>query len=388
MKGIQFKAIAINKQAKKLNLSAIIFSETATTVAVFTQNIFCAAPVIVAKNHIANNIKAIIINSGNANAGTGIAAGDIGVLNATYICQLLAQELSCKTKYILPCSTGVIGQQLLIKDFEQAMPKLVQQSSTLEDVATAITTTDTFIKIVKKQVTINNKIVNIVGIAKGSGMICPNMATMLSFIFTDIIADKKTLQQCLNIAVNQSFNRITVDGDTSTNDTTTLSTTGNSGVDIDNITGIFQQELNLVTRELALKIIADGEGATKIVTIIVTGAKNNNDCLQVAYTVAHSPLVKTAIFASDANWGRILAAIGRSNISPLNKKDIDIYLDDVCVIKNGKLSDKYTEKAGSSVMSKKEIIIAIKVGNYHTKEIIWTTDLSYDYIKINAEYRS
>lgn len=366
------------------DLAIVVLPDNSCTVGVFTQNIFCAAPIIVAKNHINNNTKALIINSGNANAGTGVASGDLGLKNAVYICDLAAKELGVDANNILPFSTGVIGQQLPMDCFENNIPQLLKHNATMEDVANAIMTTDTFAKIVKKQVVIDNKTINIIGIAKGSGMIRPNMATMLSFIFTDIKIDKKQLQQCLEIAVNQSFNRITVDGDTSTNDACTLSATGEVAVKIDNN---FQQCLNDVSKKLALKIIKDGEGATKFVAIKVSGRKSK-DCLQVAYTVAHSPLVKTALFASDANWGRILAAIGRSGIDNLSQNDVSIYLGNICLIKNGEIDINYSEQLGSNEMQKAEININIMLGENKISETVWTTDLSYNYIKINAEYRT
>jgi len=243
-------------------------------------------------------------------------------------------------------------------------------------------------KTISKQFDINGETVTITGIAKGSGMIRPNMATMLSFVFTDIKATQDQLQSCLNTATNQSFNRITVDGDTSTNDACTLSATGMSGVDISDCTSEFQQALNTVTKTLAHKIIKDGEGATKFVEVCVKGGSNTQDCLEVAYTVAHSPLVKTALFASDANWGRILAAVGRANIANLNIEDINIYLNKVSIVKSGEPDANYTEQAGSAEMVKENIVITIEIGISDAQESVWTTDFSYDYVKINAEYRT
>ena len=232
------------------------------------------------------------------------------------------------------------------------------------------------------------KTVSIAGIAKGSGMIRPDMATMLSFIFTDIQATQSQLQTCLYSATNQSFNRITVDGDTSTNDACTLSATGASGVDIVDCDDEFQQALNEVTKSLAHQIIKDGEGATKFVEIRVKGGASSQDCLEVAYTVAHSPLVKTALFASDANWGRILAAVGRANIKNLSISDIDIDLNSVGLIRAGEPDPTYTEARGSEQMQKTDIVIDISIGSSNLQESVWTTDFSYDYVKINAEYRT
>ena len=369
---------------KALDLAVIILPDNSETAGVFTQNIFCAAPVIVAKNHLQNQVKALIINSGNANAGTGVVSGEQGFDNTLRVCEILADNLGIDSSNILPFSTGVIGQQLPMSSFEDFIPTMLVKNNSIESVASAIMTTDTFAKIVKKQIYINNKLVNIIGIAKGSGMIRPDMATMLSFILTDIKASKKDLQKSLEEAVNQSFNRITVDGDTSTNDAAILSATGGSGAEIDTK---FQQSLNQLTKELAMQIVKDGEGATKFVEINVSG-RNSSDCLEVAYTVAHSPLVKTALFASDANWGRILAAVGRSKINNLKQSDVSIYLGEVCLIKNGNIDKNYTEELGSQEMQKSAIIIHIKIGDKNNNESVWTTDLSYEYIKINAEYRT
>ncbi|MBE8189323.1 MAG: bifunctional glutamate N-acetyltransferase/amino-acid acetyltransferase ArgJ [Candidatus Thioglobus sp.] len=374
---------------KKLDLSVILLAENTTTAAVFTQNIFCAAPVLVAKNHLQNDIRALLINTGNANAGTGLASGTVGLENAFETCKMVADELGIEPSEVLPFSTGVIGKPLPMACFEDNIKQLAAGISVdnLPQVAAAILTTDLKQKTANSQFEINGKTVSITGIAKGSGMIRPDMATMLSFIFTDISAKKSELQNCLNIAVNQSFNRITVDGDTSTNDACTLSATGVLEVRLADCLDEFQSALNAVTKSLAQQIIKDGEGATKFVEVRVAG-KSSADCLEVAYTVAHSPLVKTAIFAADANWGRILAAVGRANISDLKVADVDIYLGAVCLIKNGELNQNYTEKQGAEEMAKSEILIDIKIGKNTTCESVWTTDLSFDYIKINTDYRT
>ena len=376
--------------AEKLDLSIVTFTPETTTAAVFTQNVFCAAPVVVAKNHLNNHVRALVINSGNANAGTGVASGNKGLENAYQVCEMVAQSLNINAEQVLPFSTGVIGQLLPMQCFEANIAKLATQltSDNLPQVAQAILTTDLVEKTASKQFTANGKIITISGIAKGSGMIRPNMATMLSFVFTDVKASQSELQNCLTIATNQSFNRITVDGDTSTNDACSLSATGASGVDINDCTSDFQQTLNALMRSLAHQIIKDGEGATKFVEVCVKGGASNEDCLEVAYTVAHSPLVKTALFASDANWGRILAAVGRSNIANLKAEDVNIYLGKVRIVKCGELDPTYTEALGSAQMQKTDIIITIEIGKHSAVESVWTTDLSYDYIKINAEYRS
>jgi len=378
------------KDQEKLDLSIVSFIPETKTAAVFTQNVFCAAPVVVAKNHLNNSVRALIINSGNANAGTGLGSGSTGLNNAYQVCELVAKKLDIKAEEVLPFSTGVIGKPLPMQCFEGNIATLSNQlaADKLPQVAQAILTTDLIEKTCAKQFKVKGKTVSITGIAKGSGMIRPDMATMLSFIFTDVKATQNELQHCLTQAVNQSFNRITVDGDTSTNDACTLSATGTSGVDMADCVDEFQNALNEVSQTLAHKIIQDGEGATKFVEICVKGATTNKDCLEVAYTVAHSPLVKTALFASDANWGRILAAVGRANIADLKVDAVSIYLGEICLIKNGELNTNYTEEMGSAEMAKKEIVITIDIGNNNTSESVWTTDLSYDYIKINAEYRT
>jgi glutamate N-acetyltransferase/amino-acid N-acetyltransferase len=368
------------------DLSIIHLIEGTTTAAVFTQNVFCAAPVVVAKNHLNHHPVALLINSGNANAGTGTQ----GMENTLSTCACLAGELNINTEQVLPFSTGVIGQQLELDKFNQGIPKAIVKLSAdaMSDVAKGILTTDLVEKTATAQFEVNGKTVSISGIAKGSGMIRPDMATMLSFIFTDVGSTQAKLQQCLTASVNQSFNRITVDGDTSTNDACTLSATGASGVDIHDCVDEFQRALDEVTQSLAHQIIKDGEGATKFVEVCVKGGASNEDCLEVAYTVAHSPLVKTALFASDANWGRILAAVGRANIKDLSIEDINIALNDVNIIQAGEPDENYTETAGSAEMAKDTIVITIEIGKSDTVESVWTTDFSYDYVKINAEYRT
>ena len=387
VRGVKFASISSGiKQNNALDLSLISFIEGTQTAAVFTQNIFCAAPVIVAKNHLNSNVKALLINSGNANAGTG----QKGLEACLKSCEILAEKLDIESDQILPFSTGVIGQSLPLEPFEKNTKKLVDNlsSSNMNDVSKGILTTDLVEKSCSISLVINGNNVTLSGIAKGSGMIRPDMATMLSFIVTDIGASKDELHDCLDIAVNQSFNRITVDGDTSTNDACTLSATNQSSVQLHECKEEFQNALNEITKTLAQKIIKDGEGATKFVEIKVGGLSSVDDCLEVAYTVAHSPLVKTALFASDANWGRILAAVGRSKVDGISIENIDIFLNDLQIISSGEISKDYTEAGGSSEMQKSDITIRIDLGNALTSESVWTTDLSYDYVKINAEYRS
>ena len=387
VKGVKCSSIASGiKKNNALDLSLISLIEGTNTAAVFTQNIFCAAPVIVAKNHLNSNIQALLINSGNANAGTGKK----GLEDAYKTCEILALKLGIEPEQILPFSTGVIGQLLPLEPFEKSTNKLIENLSVkgMGILSKGILTTDLVEKSCSILFDINGNSVTLTAVAKGSGMIRPDMATMLSFIVSDIGASKKELQDCLNIAVDQSFNRITVDGDTSTNDACTLSATNQSGVRLDECEDEFQNALNEITKALAQMIVKDGEGATKFVEIKVGGLTSTEDCLEVAYTVAHSPLVKTALFASDANWGRILAAVGRSKVTGISIENIDIYLNDLQIITSGEPSLDYTESQGSVEMQKKEIIIRIDLGDANTAESVWTTDLSYDYVKINAEYRT
>jgi glutamate N-acetyltransferase/amino-acid N-acetyltransferase len=385
--GVKCSSIASGiKKKNDLDLSLISLIEGTQTAAVFTQNIFCAAPVTVAKNHLNSNVKALIINSGNANAGTGQKGLEI----CLETCEIFAGKLGIESDQILPFSTGVIGELLPLDPFEKNTKKLVDglSSSNMSMVAKGILTTDLVEKYYSKTFEFDGKVVTLSGVAKGSGMIRPDMATMLSFIVTDVGASKQELQDCLDIAVNQSFNRITVDGDTSTNDACTLSATNQSSVQLNQCKENFQKALNEITKTLAKMIVKDGEGATKFVEIKVGGLSSNEGCLEVAYTVAHSPLVKTALFASDANWGRILAAVGRSKVDGISIENIDIFLNDLQIISSGEISKNYTEAGGSAEMQKSDITIRIDLGDDVTSESVWTTDLSYDYVKINAEYRS
>ena len=387
VKGVKCSSIASGiKKNGQLDLSLVSFIKGSNTAAVFTQNIFCAAPVIVAKNHLNSNIEALLINSGNANAGTG----EKGLEDSYKTCEYLAQELNILPEQVLPFSTGVIGELLPLKAFKSNINLLVSSLTKegMSKVASGILTTDLVEKSYSTSIDVGGKTVNLSGIAKGSGMIRPDMATMLSFIVSDISASSEELQDCLTNAVNQSFNRITVDGDTSTNDASTLSATNQSGVQLSQCKDEFQKALNLVSKQLAHMIVKDGEGATKFVEIKIEGLESSEDCLEVAYTVAHSPLVKTALFASDANWGRILAAVGRAKVNGLSIENINIFINDLQVIDSGEKSTAYTEELGSAEMQKSEIVIRVNLGTSDSSESVWTTDLSYDYVKINAEYRS
>ena len=387
VKGVKCSSIASGiKKNGQLDLSLVSLIKGSNTSAVFTQNIFCAAPVIVEKNHLNSNIEALLINSGNANAGTG----EKGLEDSYKTCEYLAQELNILPEQVLPFSTGVIGELLPLKAFKSNINLLVSSLTKegMSKVASGILTTDLVEKSYSTSIDVGGKTVNLSGIAKGSGMIRPDMATMLSFIVSDISASSEELQDCLTNAVNQSFNRITVDGDTSTNDACTLSATNQSGVQLSQCKDEFQKALNLVSKQLAHMIVKDGEGATKFVEIKIEGLESSEDCLEVAYTVAHSPLVKTALFASDANWGRILAAVGRAKVNGLSIENINIFINDLQIIDSGEKSTAYTEELGSAEMQKSEIVIRVNLGTSDSSESVWTTDLSYDYVKINAEYRS
>ncbi|MCW9023694.1 MAG: bifunctional glutamate N-acetyltransferase/amino-acid acetyltransferase ArgJ [Gammaproteobacteria bacterium] len=378
------------KQADRRDLVVIELSEGCQTAAVFTQNAFCAAPVIVAKQHIAQaSPRYLLINTGNANAGTGQA----GLEHAVSSCEAVAQAAGCQTNEVLPFSTGVIGEPLPVEKISAAVPQAVKTLADdgWSDAAHGIMTTDTVPKCVSTTFELDGKLVTITGIAKGSGMIRPDMATMLAYIATDARIEQEALQSCLQQAVNKSFNRITIDGDTSTNDACILMATGKSQVVInkgDSNFEVFTQVVSELCVELAKAMVRDGEGATKLINVDVTGGKTEQECLNVAYTIAHSPLVKTAFFASDPNWGRILAAVGRAGLDSLVLDDINIYLDDVCIVENGGRSPSYKEEMGQEVMDRTEITIRIVLGRGDACTNVWTCDFSYDYVRINAEYRT
>lgn len=372
---------------EKLDLVLIEIASGSSSAAVFTRNKFCAAPVTVAREHIAQHSpRYLIINSGNANAGTG----EQGMINARQTCLDVANTCHVDDKQILPFSTGVIGAELDVAMMEAALPGLYADLSADNWLAAAqgIMTTDTVAKACSATLEIDGKPVTITGISKGSGMIKPDMATMLSYVATDAAISQRRLQQLLHNAVNQSFNCITVDGDTSTNDACVLMATGQSGVDIESPSPEFEDALNGVFVTLAQAIVRDGEGATKFIEIDINGAASNSDAKELGYTIAHSPLVKTAFFASDPNWGRILAAIGRAPVDHLDVGKIDLYLDKVCLLKNGLPDTDYSEQKGQAVMDQAEIKIRVELNQGEFSNTVWTTDLSYEYVKINAEYRS
>ncbi|MFC1589066.1 bifunctional glutamate N-acetyltransferase/amino-acid acetyltransferase ArgJ [Pseudomonadota bacterium] len=392
VKGIELASLACGiKSNGRDDLVLIKLDQGASCAASFTKNAFSAAPVVIAKKHLAQTRpRALLINSGNANAGTGKQ----GIQDAVQSCEWLASSLQCKTEEILPFSTGVIGEPMPMNVLGSGIKAISQQLQ--EDnwmtAARGIMTTDTIAKAVSKQFEIGGKLVTMTGIAKGSGMICPNMATMLAFIGTDAKVDGVYLQQCLNNAIAKSFNSITVDSDTSTNDACVLMATGASDAELieagSDDAETFSQAVDEICLHLAQSIIRDGEGATKFVSVNVVSAASLSEARDVAYTIAHSPLVKTALFASDPNWGRILAAVGRAGVEDLVLEDVSIYLDDVCIVSAGCRDAAYTEEAGQSVMDQPEIVIKVVLGRGDVSTTIWTTDLSHEYVTINSDYRS
>ena len=366
-------------------------AEGGSCAAVFTRNAFCAAPVTVAREHLASGaVRYLLINSGNANAGTGRTGLDA----ARETCRLLADAAACRSDQVLPFSTGVIGQDLPLAPFERAIPALLEglDGDGWERAARAIMTTDTVPKLATRRVTLSGGEVRVTGIAKGAGMIRPDMATMLCYVATDAKVPGDVLQAIVADAAERSFNRITIDGDTSTNDACVLLASGAAGAGaerVDSADGrLLADAVAGVCAELAEMIVRDGEGATKLVRVQVTSAASSREALDVAYTVAHSPLVKTALFASDPNWGRILAAVGRAGVDGLAIERIRIWLDDTCIVRDGGRDPDYTEADGQAVMSRPEIRIRIDLARGDRAETVLTTDLSYDYVRINAEYRT
>ncbi|ABA59296.1 glutamate N-acetyltransferase [Nitrosococcus oceani ATCC 19707] len=390
--GVELGTVAAGiRYRDRPDLAIIAVTGGSTCAAVFTRNAFCAAPVIVARRHLAGNSpRFLLINAGNANAGTGIQ----GIVDAETCCATLAELGGVASTAILPFSTGVIGELLPVSRIQAALPQVWQVCSPTgwSSVARAIMTTDTVPKGTSVHFTCQGHPVTVTGIAKGSGMIRPDMATMLAFLATDAQVPKKVLQRCLARGVAESFNRITVDGDTSTNDACVLLATGQSEVSIATIEdpafAALQQAVTEVCLSLAQAIVRDGEGATKFITVEVAGGRNIQECEQVAYTIAQSPLVKTACFASDPNWGRILAAIGRSGVPDLEITGVSLYLGEACVIHGGVLHPEYTEEQGRTVMAQDDITLAVELGRGDARVQIWTCDLSFAYVKINAEYRS
>lgn len=389
--GIRLSVAAAQiRKAGRNDVVLIEITDGAATAAVFTRNAFCAAPVVVCRRHLATALSTryLLINSGNANAGTG----EQGMQAALASCAAVAAQQQCQAEQVLPFSTGVIGEPLPVNKITASLPNLQQglHADNWALAAQAIMTTDTRPKLVSRQFQLNGKPCAITGIAKGAGMIRPNMATMLSYIATDVQVTKVELQSMLQTAMNVSFNRITVDGDMSTNDSCVLIATGKSGVSVESPQdkNAFQTVLNQVCADLAKMIVRDGEGATKFISIEVAGGHTEDECLKVAYAIAHSPLVKTAFFASDPNWGRILAAVGYAGVDQLDVSKIKIYLNDVNIVDHGGRASSYTEAQGQQVMQQTDITVKVLLGRGEASATVWTCDLSHDYVKINAEYRT
>jgi glutamate N-acetyltransferase/amino-acid N-acetyltransferase len=371
----------------------MLLDQGASVAGVFTRNRFCAAPVQICREHLSSSmgVRAILVNTGNANAGTG----EDGLLRARQSCSALAERLGVASAQVLPFSTGVIMESLPVDRLVAGLPAAIADAA--EDhwaaAAEAIMTTDTVPKGASSQVTIGGRTVTVTGIGKGAGMIRPNMATMLGFIATDAAVEPAVLQSLVRKAADRSFNRITIDGDTSTNDSFLLIATNRAGnqpiADLSSTEGMaLRDAVTAIAERIAQAIVRDGEGATKFITVRVLGGSSEAECRQVAYAVAHSPLVKTAFFASDPNLGRILAAVGYAGIDDLDQGSIDLYLDDVHVVRQGGRHPDYREEQGQRVMKQSEITVRIDLHRGAEESVVWTCDLSYDYVRINADYRS
>ena len=388
--GVRLAAVRTGiKDAPRDDLALAVFDEGTVIAGVYTQSAFAAPPVDLAKERVTP--RAWIVNSGNANAATG----QPGRADAIAVCEVVAQELGLQGDDIQPFSTGVIGERLDVARINAAVPALVQGLSSDHWLAygRAIMTTDTVTKAVSKRVRVDGSDIIVTGVAKGSGMMKPNMATMLAYIASNATVVPEVLDRMVQEVANESFNRITVDGDTSTNDCFMLAATGKSEMAAINSVADeryprLKQVVLEVAQTLAQAIVRDGEGATKFVTVTVAGGQHPQECLEVAYTVAESPLVKTALFAGDANWGRFCMAIGRAEVAELDPSRVSLWLDEVQVASGGIMSDDYTEDAGASVLAQDEFRVLIDLGRGDASQTVWTTDLSYEYVRINAEYRS
>ena len=381
------------RKANRKDLTVFLLDEGAAVAGVFTQNRFCAAPVQVCREHLqaGKGIRAMVVNTGNANAGTGAA----GLANARATCAALGQELGLASEQILPFSTGVIMEELPVDRIVRGLPAAIAaaRQDNWAVAAEGIMTTDTVPKAFSRQAVIGGKTISITGISKGAGMIRPNMATMLGFLATDTAIAPELLQPLARELADASFNRVTIDGDTSTNDSFVLIATGKAGnAPITSLESAEGQALRAalleVAQKLAQAIVRDGEGATKFITVRIEGGKTEEECRLAAYAIAHSPLVKTAFFASDPNLGRILAAVGYAGIADLDQTGIDLYLDDVHVVVNGGRNPSYKEEDGQRVMKQQEILVRVVLGRGDAAQTVWTCDLSHEYVTINADYRS
>ena len=394
VKGVQlgFAEANIRKKNRK-DVLVMTLSEGTRVAGVFTKNQFCAAPVTLCKDHLGsgNEIRALVVNTGNANAGTG----EDGLRHAKETCVALADLIGAKSaSQILPFSTGVILEPLPVDRVIAGLPACI--SNLKEDnwlnAAEAIMTTDIVAKGYSKQITLAGKTITITGISKGSGMIHPNMATMLGYIATDASISQSALEKLIDYAVNRSFNCITVDGDTSTNDSLILMATGQSGIaEVQDESAdyfLLRDAMTEVATLLAQAIVRDGEGATKFMTVQVEAGRDVDECRKVAYAISHSPLIKTAFFASDPNLGRILAAIGYAGVDNLDVNAMQLYLGDVLVAEHGGRAQAYREEQGAAVMKEAEILVRVVLNRGKASATVWTCDFSYDYVKINADYRS
>jgi glutamate N-acetyltransferase/amino-acid N-acetyltransferase len=391
---IGFAQAGIKKPNRK-DVLVLRLAEGASVAGVFTKNRFCAAPVQVSKAHLAAvaggaPIRALVVNTGNANAGTG----DAGLANANATCAALAGLLGCSAQQVLPFSTGVILEPLPVDRLVAGLPQAVAslQQDNWFNAAEAIMTTDTQPKAASRRVTIGGHTVTMTGISKGAGMIKPNMATMLGYLAFDAKVAQPVLDELVRHAADHSFNCITIDGDTSTNDSFIIIASGAGTLSIDSTAhadyAALRDAVTDISRELAQMIVRDGEGATKFITVTVEDGSSLEECRKVAYSIAHSPLVKTAFFASDPNLGRILCAVGYAGIDDLDVSGIDMYLDDVLVAKNGGRNPDYKEADGQRVMQQSEITVRVKLARGAATATVWTCDLSHDYVSINADYRS
>ncbi len=380
------------KKVGRQDLLVIAVAEGASVSGVFTQNAFCAAPVILSRKHLASgDIRYLLINSGNANACTG----ERGLQDALATCSSLAKLGDVEARQVLPFSTGVIGEFLPVEKITKALPLALQSVNEdgWEQAGRTIMTTDTRPKGASIQFEHDGELISVTGIAKGAGMIKPNMATMLAYIATDAVVAQPLLDEMVRHAAARSFNRICIDGDTSTNDACILIASGQAGLPmLTEARGeLYQRLLDAVVsvhQQLAQAIIRDGEGATKFVTVRVQGGENPDECTKVAYAIAQSPLVKTALYASDPNWGRIVAAVGYAGIHGLNPNNVNVWLDDVQIVERGCRATSYTEAAGQAVVNKAEFEVRVDLHRGKCEEVVWTSDLSHDYVTINAEYRS
>ncbi len=390
VKGVELATTAAGiRYQDREDLLLISLSEGSSVAAVFTQNKCCAAPVTLAKSHmLASDTRALLINSGNANAVTG----ELGMSNAVQSCSEVAKAINVRTEQVLPFSTGVIGEQLDMTAMSNGVEALSDKlaADNWLAAARAIMTTDTVAKAVSRQIELNGELLTITGIAKGSGMICPNMATMLAYVATDANISSQQLDKLLQRGVAASFNRITVDSDTSTNDALVLIASGEAQEqELEGpLLESFYQALEEVLIDLATSIIRDGEGATKFVKVEVSTGDNQSDCAAIAYSIAHSPLVKTALFASDPNWGRILMALGKAPVESLNMDLVDIRIGGIPLVDKGQPAASYSEQAGKAVFEQEEIHIHIELNQGSEGFHVWTSDLSHDYVSINADYRS